>query len=173
MKQCGCPPPFFLFFFPFFLYQEGLLSFVNRPDTTAFDPSSYISPYNGFAMPVSDFIPHISRVLDNLGLSLQTRTHFVSTNIQAFMAHKNIAYRFMSPSRLTAAIDVSVSMDSCVFNRLFLLFKGVSDEELAEFAGSGEKEANQFDWRDTVGFNEAIKDPQNNRVIETSIMDCT
>ncbi len=124
-------------------------------------------------MPTCDFIPHISRVLDTLGLSLQTRTHFVSTNIAAFTAHKNIAYRFMSPSRLTAAIDISVSMDQCVFNRLFLLFKGISDEEMMEFAGSGEKEAAQFGWTDTVGFDDAIKDPTLNRIIETSIMDCT
>lgn len=149
------------------LYYEAI------PDTTAFDPSSYISPYNGFAMPTCDFIPHISRVLDTLGLSLQTRTHFVSNNIAAFTAHKNIAYRFMSPSRLTAAIDISVSMDQCVFNRLFLLFKGISDEEMMEFAGSGEKEAAQFGWTDVVGFNQAIKDHTLNRIIETSIMDCT
>lgn len=149
------------------LYYEAI------PDTTQFDPSSYISPYNGFAMPVLDFIPHISRVLDTLGLSLQTRSHFINTNITAFTVHQNIAYRFMSPSRLTAAIDISVSMESCAFNRLFLLFKGVSDDELADFAGSGEKEAASFDWRETVGFTELIKDPTQNRVIETSIMDCT
>ncbi|KAG8788805.1 hypothetical protein FRC15_001765 [Serendipita sp. 397] len=149
------------------LYYEAM------PDTAAFNPSSYISPYNGFAMPVGDFIPHLSRVLDSLGLSLQTRTHFIATNIQAFTNHRNIAYRFMSPSRLTAAIDISVSMESCAFIRLFLLFKGVSDEEMEEFAGSGEKEAASFDWGDTVGFTEAIRDPQHNRVIETSIMDCT
>jgi hypothetical protein len=124
-------------------------------------------------MPVGDFIPHISRVLDTLGLSLQTRTHFVSTNIAAFTAHRNIAYRFMSPSRLTAAIDISVSMDACAFNRLFLLFKGISDEELEEFAGSGEKEAASFDWRDTVGFTDDIKDPSMNRIVETGLMDCT
>lgn len=79
----------------------------------------------------------------------------------------------MSPSRLTAAIDVSVSMDACAFNRLFLLFKGVSDEELGDFAGSGEKEASQFDWRETVGWTESVKDPTMNRIIETGIMDCT
>lgn len=59
------------------ILRSQLLILRNSPDTTAFEPSSYISPYNGFAMPASDFLPHISRVLDGLGLALQTRTHFV------------------------------------------------------------------------------------------------
>ena len=41
------------------------------------DPHEFIAPRNGFAMSFRDFLPHISRVLDQLGLSLQARTNFI------------------------------------------------------------------------------------------------
>jgi len=149
------------------------LYYETMPDTSSVEPSSYISPYNGFAMPTSEFIAHLSRILDQLGLSLQTRTHFISNNIQTFIAHQNIAYRFMSPARLTAAIDLAVSLENVAWTRLFLLFKGVSDEEMDSYAGSGEKEAAQFNWKDTVGWTEHCRDQGMVRIFETGIMDCT
>jgi len=41
------------------------------------DPSGYIAPYNGFAMPTQDFIPHLTKVLDSFGLSLLARTNIM------------------------------------------------------------------------------------------------
>lgn len=150
------------------LYYEAM------PDTSTVDPSTYIAPYNGFAMPTTDFIPHLTRVLDALGLSLQTRTNFISNNIVNFLQHPNIAYRFMSPARLTAAMDLSVSIeDDVAWTRLFLLFKGVSDDELEHYVGAGEKEASQFNWKDIVGWDERCKRSDIVRVFETGIMDCT
>lgn len=40
-------------------------------------PEEFIAPRNSFGMPFQDFIPHLSRVLDQLGLSLQARTTFI------------------------------------------------------------------------------------------------
>jgi hypothetical protein len=89
----------------------------------------------------------------------------------AFSAHKNIAYRFLSPRRIAAAIDISVTAESCVFTRLFLIFRGVTDDDMGLFAGAGEKEANQMNWREVVGWSENGKDSTLFRVLETSILE--
>ena len=48
-----------------------------RPDADLLKADELISPRHGFAMSFRDFLPHISRVLDQLGLSLQARTNFI------------------------------------------------------------------------------------------------
>lgn len=93
--------------------------------------------------------------------------------MSAFAAHRNIAYRFMSPGKIAAAIDISVTVENCVFTRLFLMFRGVSDDELGLFAGAGEKEANMMNWREIVGWSELSKDTQHFRVLETSVLEVT
>lgn len=41
------------------------------------DPTEFIAPRNGFAMSFRDFVPHLMRVLDQLGMSLFARTSFI------------------------------------------------------------------------------------------------
>jgi hypothetical protein len=154
------------------------------------DPNDYIAPRNGYAMSFRDFIPHLMNVLDQLGMSLHARTNFIkyiqttaastdhspypinSNNMSAFSAHKNIAYRFLSPGKIAAAIDISLTTD-CVFTRLFLIFRGLSDDDVGVFAGAGEKEANQANWRDIVGWSENSKDTTLFRLLETSVLEVT
>ncbi|KAH8833650.1 hypothetical protein DL96DRAFT_1577846 [Flagelloscypha sp. PMI_526] len=147
------------------LYYEAV------PDPSMVDPSDYIAPRNGFAMPTSDFIAHIMNALDQLGLSLHARTNFLNSNMAAFTAHKNIAYRFLSPARIAAAIDIMVTTEPCIFTRIFLIFRGLNDDEAGEFAGAGEKEANSHNWREVVGWSEDSKDPTLFRVLELSVLE--
>ncbi|KAJ7285782.1 hypothetical protein C8J57DRAFT_1431460 [Mycena rebaudengoi] len=149
------------------LYYEAM------PDPNMVDPNDYIAPRNGFAMSFRDFVPHLMNVLDQLGMSLHARTNFINNNISAFSAHKNIAYRFLSPSRIAAAIDISVTCDPCVFTRLFLIFRGLSDDDVGIFAGAGEKEANIVNWREVVGWSEESKDASMFRILETSVLEVT
>jgi hypothetical protein len=93
--------------------------------------------------------------------------------MSAFTAHKNIAYRFLSPSKIAAAIDISVTVEGCVFTRLFLIFRGLSDDELGLFAGAGEKEANNVNWREVVCWSELSKDGTQFRMLETSVLEVT
>lgn len=91
----------------------------------------------------------------------------------AFSAHKNIAYRFMPPSRLCKAIDISVTYDLCIWTRVFLMFRGISDMEMGEFVGAGEKEAINHNWRAAIGWTEESKNHHNFRVMELSILECS
>ena len=79
----------------------------------------------------------------------------------------------MSPGKIAAAIDISITVENCVFTRLFLMFRGVTDDELGLFSGAGEKEANAANWREIVGWSEMSKDPNAFRVLETSVLEVT
>ncbi|KAM5532054.1 hypothetical protein V8D89_014305 [Ganoderma adspersum] len=147
------------------------LYYETIPEPGMLDPQEFIAPRNGFAMSFRDFVPHLMRVLDQLGMSLFARTTFINNNMAAFSAHRNIAYRFMSPSKIAAAIDISVTVENCVFTRLFLMFRGVTDDELGLFSGAGEKEANAMNWREVVGWSELSKDQTHFRVLETSVLE--
>lgn len=96
-----------------------------------------------------------------------------SNNMAAFSQHKNIAYRFLRPSKIAAAIDISVTTEPCVFTRMFLIFRGLSDDDLGLFAGAGEKEANGMNWREVVGWSEDSKDSTLFRVLETTVLEIT
>ena len=41
------------------------------------DPTAYIAPYNSFAMPSRDFVPHLGKVLEELHVSLRDRTNLI------------------------------------------------------------------------------------------------
>jgi hypothetical protein len=96
-----------------------------------------------------------------------------STHIHEFSKHKNIAYRFLSPGKIAAAVDMSVTADPCVFTRLFLIFRGIPEDDMAIFSGAGEKEANLQNWREVVGWTENSKDTQLFRVLETTVLEIT
>ncbi|GBE81935.1 hypothetical protein BKA93DRAFT_903120 [Sparassis latifolia] len=149
------------------LYYEAI------PEPGMVDPQEFIAPRNSFAMPFQDFVPHLMRVLDQLGLSVHARTNFVNNNLANFAAHKNIAYRFLTPSKIANAIDISVVMETCIFTRLFLMWRGITDDELGIFAGAGEKEANVCNWREVVNWTENCKDATQFRILETSILEFT
>jgi hypothetical protein len=91
--------------------------------------------------------------------------------MSAFSAYTNIAYRFLSPAKISSAIDISVTADQCVFTRLFFLFRGVSEDEMGNFITAGEKEANGYNWREVTGWSEFSKDLTHFRVLELSTME--
>lgn len=93
--------------------------------------------------------------------------------MNAFSQHRNLAYRFLSPAKIAAAVDISVTAENCIFTRLFLMFRGVSDDEMPMFSGAGEKEANAANWRAQVGWTEHSKDSELFRVLEISVLEVT
>lgn len=50
-------------------------------------------------------------------------------------------------------------------------YRGISDDELSAFAGSGEKEASTHNWREIVGWTEESRNKQAFRVSETSVLE--
>jgi len=143
------------------------------PDPGAIDPTTIVGPHNSFAMSTAQFIPHLFKELDRLGLTPSTRTNFVSAQLPNFFTHRNIAYRFMSPSRLAQAIDLSVTCSPCIWTRLFLLYRGISDEEVTAFGGATEKDVPEDHWRNVIGVSDQSQNKDLFRIFETSVLEIT
>ncbi|KAJ2931881.1 hypothetical protein H1R20_g5209, partial [Candolleomyces eurysporus] len=116
---------------------------------------------------------HPGGALENIEQQVVTTAVYYEAinNLSLFAGHKNIAYRLLSPGKIAAAIDITVTQDPCIFTRIFLIWRGVSDEEMGNFAESGEKEANTYNWREVIGWSEDSKDSTMFRVLETSILE--
>ena len=100
----------------------------------------------------------LTPLLLNMLIQCDCEALALSNNILAFSVHKNIAYRFLSPSKIAAAIDIMVTLEPCVFTWIFLIFWGLNDDEVGIFAAAGEKEANAHNWQEVVGWSELAKD---------------
>jgi hypothetical protein len=86
--------------------------------------------------------------------------------MSSFLMHENIAYRFMSPGRLASAVDISINHDPCLWSRIFLMWRGINEEELMTFQslGASEKEALIYNWQEHIGWSEAHDDKSRFRV---------
>ena len=60
-----------------FTFQKAQNILFDSPEPGMLDPQEFIAPRNGFAMSFRDFVPHLMRVLDQLGMSLFARTTFI------------------------------------------------------------------------------------------------
>jgi hypothetical protein len=105
-------------------------------------------------------------------LPLFLYAHELSNVIGAFGNHKNIGYRFMPPERLGAAIKLNLNTEPVTYTRIFLMWRGISEDEMPRFATAGEKEAMDKDWKSMLGIQEESPDaPPKFRVLETSVME--
>jgi hypothetical protein len=77
----------------------------------------------------------------------------------------------LSPARIAQAIDISLNAASCTFTRLFLIYRGIGEDEMGDFSTSGEKEANSMNWREVVGWTELSKEAAQLRILEISILE--
>ena len=81
----------------------------------------------------------------------------------------------MPPAKLARGIDIAVTHDVCVWTRIFLLFRAVTDEEMTDFVNSGRDKvgAIQMNWRELIGWQEQSKDKSQFRVFELSVLECS
>ena len=131
--------------------------------------NKFVTPSNSYALPMPDFMLHLTKVLDSLGLTLSARSAFLSTNFSAFSNYRHIAYRFMSPKAINRAIELWCTQSQVHWTRIFFMWRGVSDDELPSF--KGEKEANDKDWRSVVEWKPHDADAFS--VLEVSAIECT
>jgi hypothetical protein len=92
--------------------------------------------------------------------------HSLRTNMSSFLQHEYIAYRFMPPGRLLSAADVSINYETYLWSRIFLMWRGISAEELESFQsqGAGYEEGLRFNWKDHVGWSKGLNDKSQFRV---------
>ncbi|KAG8984155.1 hypothetical protein FRB90_005514 [Tulasnella sp. 427] len=152
------------------------LFYEATPDTSVMSLTRFVTPGNSYAMPLQSFMVHIGNVLDSFGLSITARSSFLSNNFPAFSLHRNIAYRFMPPKSINRAIELWCTHTVPItWTRIFFMWRGVSDDELASAfgpAGMGEKAAYEKDWKDVIEYKDEAGDRELFSVLEVSAIEC-
>lgn len=152
------------------------LFYEATPDTSVISLTRFITSSNSYAMPLPSFMVHLAKILDSLGLSMTARSSFLSNNFPAFSLHRNIAFRFMPPKNINRAIELWCTHTVPItWTRIFFMWRGVSDDELASSfisAGMGEKEANEKDWKEVIEYKEEASDRELFSVLEVSAIEC-
>ncbi|KAG8953938.1 hypothetical protein FRC04_000922 [Tulasnella sp. 424] len=152
------------------------LFYEATPDTSVMSLSGFVTRSNSYAMPLASFMVHLTKVLDSFGIPMTARSSFISNNFPAFSLHRNIAFRFMPPKSINRAIELWCTHTVPItWTRIFLMWRGVSDDELGSTfipAGMGEKEANEKDWKSVIEYKEEASDTALFSVSEISAIEC-
>ncbi|ORY29782.1 hypothetical protein BCR39DRAFT_588155 [Naematelia encephala] len=131
-----------------------------------------VRPQNAWCLPSGIFIPHIDRVLEVLGLPVESRTSMITSWLPSVTRHKNIAYKILSPGQLSPSSNLTIIPPPHVLFRIFILFRGVPDDEMKEWSNRGVVHAEMgLDWRNTIGWSEDLKNDELFRIIEYGAME--
>nr|ODN85538.1 hypothetical protein L203_04787 [Cryptococcus depauperatus CBS 7841] len=140
-----------------------------------------IRPSNAWCLPQSIFIPHIDRVLETLGVPVESRTSMITGWLPGITRHKNIvrdlSYFYsliciLHKNQLEPSTSLRFIPPPQVFLRIFILFKGVPDSELKDWQNAGILHAEMgLDWRGSVGWTPDLANEELFRVIEYGAME--
>jgi len=121
--------------------------------TITFDPSRPIlSPSNAVLLAFDKVPTYMDDVLLLLGLHTEARTSFITYWLPNMSKHKRIALRFLPQSEFEGAAPLSVSPAPDVITRVFMLFRGVNENDLEAWTLAQVKtNEGPSIWRDIVG----------------------
>ncbi|KAF4610257.1 hypothetical protein D9613_010308 [Agrocybe pediades] len=121
----------------------------------AFNPNATIlNDDNSVVLPVSEVTPYLDRALHALGLHTEARTSFITYWLPSILKHKNIAFRFVPQASYEQAAPLTVSPTPDIVSRVFMVFQGVSDEEVPQWTKATAKvEEDVSFWEDVVGID--------------------
>ncbi|KAJ7658793.1 hypothetical protein DFH06DRAFT_1472781 [Mycena polygramma] len=144
------------------------------PPATRFTASEFFSPLRSDLSPadsvviaVHDITPYFYKVLLSLGLHTEARTSFITYWLPSFLKHTHVALRFVPQAAYESAAVLDIHPVPDVVTRVFMLFKGLPDEALAEWADAecGANDAER--WCGVVGSDvERASDTALFRVLE-------
>ncbi|KAG8703999.1 hypothetical protein FRC08_002519 [Ceratobasidium sp. 394] len=140
---------------------------MNSP--RAFDPSRpIITPANSVVLPLGKVTGYIDDVLMSLGLHTEARCSFITYWLPDLQRHSYLALCFLPQVEYEAAAPFSVTPTPDVTTRVFMLFRGVEEDELEAWADATAK-ANEDPslWREIVGVDvEKARNSELFRVLE-------
>ncbi|KAF4609941.1 hypothetical protein D9613_010306 [Agrocybe pediades] len=121
----------------------------------AFNPNAAVlNDDNSVVLPVSKITPYLDRALYALGLHTEARTSFITYWLPSILKHDNIAFRFLPQASYEQAAPLIVSPTPDVVSRVFMVFQGVSDEEVSRWTKATAKvEEDVSFWEDVVGID--------------------
>lgn len=116
-------------------------------------------------------VPHyLDASLKSLGLHTEARTSFITYWLPSILKHKSIALRFLPQVAYEKSAPLAVTPAPDVTVRIFMLFRGLKDEELVDQTWGRAVEKSNKDvniWRDIVGVDQrSLDDKTLFRVVE-------
>lgn len=164
-----------------YLYWEAVTDHIERPpsplpETSESSPARSFSPIwcdlddnNSVVLPVSSITPYLDKVLASLGLHVEARTSFITYWLPSILKHTHIALRFVPQNEYETAAVLHIEPSPDVVTRIFMLFKGISEDRLDEWSGTISRSQDEMEWwRDVVGLvsKERQRDEKLFRVLE-------
>ncbi|KAK0192574.1 hypothetical protein F5146DRAFT_1190868 [Armillaria mellea] len=142
---------------------------IERPPSPL-PETSESSPARSFiVLPVSSITPYLDKVLASLGLHVEARTSFITYWLPSILKHTHIALRFVPQNEYETAAVLHIEPSPDVLTRIFMLFKGISEDRLDEWSGTISRSQDEMEWwRNVVGLvsKERQRDEKLFRVLE-------
>ena len=148
-----------------YLYWEAETTGKSAASQLPFDPNQpSLTPDNSLLFTLAHAIPYLQKTLQELSLGVQARTDFITYWLPSLNKHKHIALRFLPQHEYATAAPLTVEPKPDVVTRVFMLFKGVEEDDLAAW-----KRENSVDWKDVIGVTAAAEDEKLFRVLECKL----
>ncbi|KAJ7182242.1 hypothetical protein C8R43DRAFT_1092987 [Mycena crocata] len=123
---------------------------LGQPLGEAFSPITCdLSPANSVLLTVSNMTPYLDQALQALGLHTEARTSFITYWLPSFLKHTHIALRFVPQAAYEAVARLDITPAPDVVTRVFMVFKGVAEENLGEWYSSLSTE-DPKQWKEVV-----------------------
>ena len=148
----------------------------------------HIEPANSVVLEVAKMTPYLDGALKALGLHTEARTSFITYVhrpvccclptiltqrsrywLPSFLKHQYVALRFLPQAAYEKAAPLEISPPSDVTVRIFMLFKGLKEDEVQQTWGAAVSAAqgNVNFWRSVVGVDDgSLTDGSLFRVVE-------
>ncbi|KAM0756464.1 hypothetical protein T439DRAFT_283262 [Meredithblackwellia eburnea MCA 4105] len=142
----------------------------NSPNTFSslpFDPSHpTVNPFESLLLPFSDFIPYLDGTLSKLTLHVSARNDIITYWLPHFVRIRErgqqIAFRFLPQAEYEQAAKLQISPKPDVVTRVFMVFKGVKENEWNFYT----QKLEDVCWRSVVGVSEHTRDSTKFRCLE-------
>ncbi|ESK90973.1 ubiquitin family protein [Moniliophthora roreri MCA 2997] len=107
---------------------------------------------NSVVLPIETIPQYLNKALLALGLHTEARTSFITYWLPSLLKHAHVALRFLPQAVYEPAAPLNVSPPPDVTTRIFMLFRGVCAEDVAEWRESVKKADLDVEmWREIVG----------------------
>ncbi|ESK90975.1 ubiquitin family protein [Moniliophthora roreri MCA 2997] len=107
---------------------------------------------NSVVLPIGMIPQYLDKALLALGLHTEARTSFITYWLPSLLKHTYVALRFLPQAVYEPAAPLNVSPPPDVTMRIFMLFRGVCAEDVAEWHESVKKADLDVEmWREIVG----------------------
>ncbi|KAG1894233.1 uncharacterized protein F5891DRAFT_732066 [Suillus fuscotomentosus] len=117
-----------------------------QPVDTFNPASSSLDDTDSIVIPVDKVTVYLDNSLKVLGLHPEARTSFITYWLPSILKHEYVALRFVPQAAFERAASLRISPQPDVVTRVFMLFKGIRKEDLANWTSAQNKAEKDVAW---------------------------